>query len=83
MSINDQLEATIAWAEERIRNGSEPPFIYYRLMQLREAAQELLPHAKQLAEGSLESAGHQENVQQQAAQESRPNIVQLRLCESN
>lgn len=77
MEIDNQLEAAIKWAEERLRNGSEPPFIYYRLMQLREAAQELLPHAKQQTEGSHELVEHPESVQQQAAQEHLPKIVQL------
>lgn len=77
MSIDDQLEAIGSWAEERLRTGAEPPFIYYRLMQLREAAKELMPHARRLAEGSQEPNEHLENVPQQAAQGSPPNIVPL------
>ncbi len=46
MTIDQHLEQAISWAEERLRNGAEPPLIYYRLMQLREAAKELHPHAR-------------------------------------
>lgn len=83
MNIEKSLRVNIEWAEERLRNGEEPPFIYYRLMQLREAASELLSHAKRLEEGSLVSAEHQESAQQQAASTGCPNIVQLHPYEAN
>jgi len=79
MTIEQHLDEAISWAEERLRSGAEPPFIYYRLMQLREAATELKSHAMQLAEGSPLSAEHQESVLQQAAEEHHPNIVPLHL----
>lgn len=78
MKIDEHLAASIDWAEERLRNGAEPPFIYYRLMQLREAAMELKDHAKRLAEGPQELAEHQDIAQQIADEDYRPNIVPLR-----
>ena len=42
MSIDTHLAAAIDWAEKRLRTGTEPPWSYYRLMQLKEAATELL-----------------------------------------
>ena len=42
MEIEHHLSATIDWAEKRLRTGSEPPWTYYRLMQLKEAATELM-----------------------------------------
>ena len=66
MSVVHDLERAIEWAEERLRNGAEPPFIYYRLMQLREAAQELLPHATRLEAGSPESGRTVESAPQQS-----------------
>ena len=83
MTIDQHLEEAIDWAEERLRNGAEPPFIYYRLMQLREAAMELKDHARRLSEGSQECAEHPETALQQAAQEPRPNIVPLRPSASS
>lgn len=77
MKIDDKLESVVAWAEERLRNGAEPPFIYYRLMQLREAAEELLPHARQLAGDSPGLAAHHETALQQADQGAPPKIVPL------
>lgn len=35
------LDIVRAWAKERLRSGSEPPWTYYRLMQLVEAVDEL------------------------------------------
>ena len=48
MTPDKALETCIEWANERLRNGSEPPWIYYRLMQLKEAATELLPHGREV-----------------------------------
>jgi len=42
MKIDEHLAASIDWAEERLRSGAEPPWTYYRLMQLKEAALELM-----------------------------------------
>lgn len=73
MAISKDLTRAIEWAEERLRNGAEPPFIYYRLMQLREAAQELLPHATRLEAGSLESSGRSETDPRLSDEASRPD----------
>lgn len=75
MSTVNALESAIAWAEERLRRGAEPPFIYYRLMQLREAAKELLPHATQLEEGSRQSSGRSETDPRQEAEASQPDTA--------
>lgn len=42
MKIDQHLASAIDWAEKRLRTGAEPPWSYYRLMQLKEAATELL-----------------------------------------
>ena len=42
MTISENLAAAIDWADVRLRSGTEPPWAYYRLMQLKEAATELL-----------------------------------------
>lgn len=72
MTVAKELTAAIEWAEERLRNGAEPPFIYYRLMQLREAAQELLPHAKRLEASCTQSEGRPESDLRSAG-----SVVQL------
>lgn len=77
MTIDQHLEAAIDWAEERLRSGAEPPFVYYRLMQLREAAKELSGHAKQCAANSLRPERCQENAPQQADGGHLPNIFPL------
>lgn len=77
MSIDEHLAEAIDWAEERLRNGAEPPLIYYRLMQLREAATELQSHAKRLAEGSPGSAELRDSARQTSASAGSPNIVPL------
>ena len=43
--ISSVLERAIEWADERLRSGTEPPWSYYRLMQLKEAATQLLPNS--------------------------------------
>lgn len=78
MKIDQHLAEAITWAEERLRNGAEPPFIYYRLMQLREAAMELQDHARRLSEISPGSEGLGDSARQTAASERQPNIVLLR-----
>lgn len=83
MSVEKSLLANIEWAEERLRNGAEPPFIYYRLMQLREAASELLAHARRLEVGSPESGEHSGSALQQAASIDLPKIVQLRPSDAS
>lgn len=37
------LQNVIEWAQYRIREMNDPPFVYYRLMQIIEASRELLP----------------------------------------
>ena len=74
MSIADDLTRAVDWANERLRSGAEPPWSYYRLMQLREAATELLEgmRAMQPMEGSQESPSH-------SASETPPSASVLRL----
>lgn len=36
------LEATLAWVQSRMKIGDDPPWVWYRLMQLREACENLL-----------------------------------------
>ncbi|MAP94286.1 MAG: hypothetical protein CMK07_04985 [Ponticaulis sp.] len=78
MTIDQHLEAVIKWSEERLRTGAEPPFIYYRLMQLRESAKELYDPSRQRSEDLPECAENQETALQQAAGGHLPNIVPLR-----
>lgn len=74
MNRNEILSNAIALANERLASGDEPPWLYYRLWQLREAAQCLL-------EGRITPLGpedspalgkHQENDPPQAGE-----VVQL------
>ena len=39
--MRDQLEEIQEWAQERLRSGTEPPWNYYRLMQLIDAIEHL------------------------------------------
>lgn len=78
MRIDEHLSEAIQWAEQRLRHGEEPPFIYYRLMQLREAAMELAPHAKRLAEDSPGSEEHPETDAQQVVSLFPPSTVPRR-----
>jgi hypothetical protein len=74
MSIADDLKRAIDWANERLRSGAEPPWSYYRLMQLKEAAAELLEgmRSTQPMEGSQESLPH-------SASEIQPSASVLQL----
>lgn len=68
--IRDDLTRAIDWANERLRSGAEPPWAYYRLMQLKEAASELIAGmnvAMQPTDGSPESDGLPASAPQQAA----------------
>ena len=40
------LDTAKAWAQERLRSGAEPPWTYYRLMQLVEAVESLTAGAR-------------------------------------
>lgn len=64
MRIDEHLSEAIDWAEKRLRTGSEPPWTYYRLMQLKEAAVELLSgiEASTKTENLSQSAEHQGDV---------------------
>lgn len=74
MSIADDLTRAIDWANDRLRSGAEPPWSYYRLMQLKEAATELLAgmRATQPMEGSQGSPPH-------SASETPPSASVLQL----
>jgi hypothetical protein len=40
--MREELEKIREWADSKIAAGSEPPFAFYRYMQLREAADAIL-----------------------------------------
>lgn len=73
--IRETLTQAIEWANERLRSEAEPPWSYYRLMQLREAATELVAGMNatmQPTDDSPGSEGRPASASQQGA-----DIVQL------
>lgn len=67
--MQSELERVSEWARERIRAGQEPPWTYYKLMQLVDAIESLSDEAaKQRMESSLQSPERsQDDVRPQAA----------------
>ena len=60
--MRKELEKIREWADSKIAAGSEPPFAFYRYMQLREAADAILGGLSMsipMPEDSPESALHQ------------------------
>ena len=50
------LDIVRAWAKERLRSGSEPPWTYYRFMQLVEAVDELTAGSRAVSHHGLFTA---------------------------
>lgn len=67
--MQDELERVSEWARDRIRAGQEPPWTYYKLMQLVDAIESLRdPDATQRMENSLQSPERsQDDVRPQQA----------------
>jgi len=71
--MQDQLERVSEWARDRIRAGQEPPWTYYKLMQLVDAIESLKDEeTTQRMENSLQSPERQDDAHLPAA-----GIVQL------
>lgn len=66
--MQSELERVSEWARDRIRAGQEPPWTYYKLMQLVDAIESLRdPDATQRMENSLQSPERQDDAHQPAA----------------
>lgn len=74
-----ELAAAREWAQERLRSGTEPPWTYYRLMQLIEAIDSLINGAN-----AVSHTGHSQQLAepQDAHPRQEGNIYRLENAQS-
>lgn len=67
--MKPELERVSEWARERIRAGQEPPWTYYKLMQLVDAIEGLREGdpATQRMDDSLQSPERQDDAHRESA----------------
>lgn len=57
--MRDELEKVLAWANEKIATGQEPPWAWYQYMKLRETVESILAGMDVVTtESSPQSAEH-------------------------
>ena len=72
-----QLSAVKAWAQERIKGGSEPPWAWYQYMKLIETVEAILDGVSVTAtENSQQSAGHSEKQLRLVDSSDQPDTFQ-------
>lgn len=78
----EKLNEVAEWARGRLRTGTEPPWHYYRLMQLLDAVNGLQSDAPVRTEDLPQFAEHSESVRQPTERIVRLDSFRLRPAQT-